>query len=60
LSTVPRADRLVGLDHGRLVGVWTPAVLRRRGGLYAKLVPMQWTARDNVSDALAVIAAAST
>jgi ATP-binding cassette subfamily B protein len=58
LSTVQRADRMVALDHGRIVEEGTHAELRRRGELYAKLFQMQWKAGDSVSDALALIAAA--
>jgi ABC-type multidrug transport system fused ATPase/permease subunit len=41
LSTVRRADRVVVLDHGRVVETGTPAELRDRDGTYARLVATQ-------------------
>ena len=42
LSTVRRADRLVALDHGRIVEEGTHAGLMARGGLYARLARLQF------------------
>ena len=48
LSTVRRADRLIVLEHGRLVEEGTHAELLARGGLYARLYARQF--RDDVDD----------
>jgi ATP-binding cassette, subfamily B, bacterial MsbA len=48
LSTVRRADRLVVLDHGRIVEEGGHAELLERGGLYARLYRRQF--RDDVLD----------
>ena len=42
LSTVRRADRLVVLDHGRIVEEGTHSALLARGGLYARLYQRQF------------------
>ncbi len=42
LSTVQRADRIVVLDHGRIVETGTHASLLATGGLYATLATMQF------------------
>ncbi len=44
LATVQRADRLVVMEHGRIVEVGSPAQLRQSGGLYARLAELQLTA----------------
>jgi ATP-binding cassette, subfamily B, bacterial len=41
LATVQKADRIVVLEHGRIVEIGTPADLRRQGGLYARLAALQ-------------------
>jgi len=46
LSTVRRADRLVVLDHGRIVEEGSHAELLARGGLYARLYQHQFREGD--------------
>jgi len=43
LSTVQKADRIVVLDHGRIVEIGSHAELLAHGGLYAHLASMQFT-----------------
>jgi ATP-binding cassette, subfamily B, bacterial MsbA len=57
LSTVQRADRLVVLDRGQIVEEGTHAELLRRGGVYAKLFQMQWRDGEDLTAALAALAA---
>ncbi len=41
LSTVKRADRIVVLEHGRIIEAGDPATLMQQGGLYARLAQLQ-------------------
>jgi ATP-binding cassette subfamily B protein len=42
LATVRGADRIVVLDHGRMVETGTHKTLVRAGGLYARLAALQF------------------
>jgi len=41
LSTVQKADRIIVLEHGRIVEIGSPTELRDQGGLYARLAELQ-------------------
>ncbi len=56
LSTVQRADRLIVLEHGRIVEQGTHADLLRKGGIYARLFQMQWRDGEDVVTAMAALA----
>ena len=41
LATVQKVDRIVVMEHGRIVETGTPDDLRNQGGLYARLAALQ-------------------
>lgn len=46
LATVLKADRIIVLEEGRVVDEGTHSTLLARGGLYARLAELQFSARD--------------
>jgi ATP-binding cassette subfamily B protein len=43
LATVKKADRIIVMDQGKIVGVGTHNDLVAQGGLYARLARLQFT-----------------
>jgi ATP-binding cassette subfamily B protein len=48
LATVQKADRIIVMEHGRIVETGTPAELRNQAGLYARLASLQFEQLESV------------
>jgi ATP-binding cassette subfamily B protein len=49
LATVQRADRIIVMEHGRIVEAGTHATLVAQGGLYASLAALQFSQHEGFS-----------
>ena len=52
LATVQKADRIVVMDHGRIVGEGTHAQLLATSPLYARLAALQFNAPADLGEAV--------
>ena len=50
LATVQQVDRIIVMEHGRIVETGTAAELRNMGGLYARLASLQFGLHEDVPD----------
>ena len=48
LATVQKADRIVVLEHGRIVEIGSATELRNKGGLYARLASLQFDSQKDL------------
>ena len=51
LATVQKADRIVVLEHGRIVEIGSAVELRNKGGLYARLASLQFDPQKDLINA---------
>ena len=50
LATVQQVDRIIVMEHGRIVETGTAIELRNTGGLYARLASLQFGLHENAAD----------
>lgn len=50
LATVQKADRIVVMEHGRIVEIGSPAELRNNDGLYSRLASLQFDMQEDTEE----------
>ena len=50
LATVQKADRIVVMEHGRIVEIGSPAELRNNDGLYSRLASLQFDLQEDTQE----------
>jgi ATP-binding cassette subfamily B protein len=50
LATVQKADRIVVMEHGRIVEIGSPAELRNNDGLYSRLASLQFDLQEDTEE----------